>query len=352
MSGVEIRTVAEDEADMRLDRWFRSHFPGLAHGRLEKLLRTGQVRLDGKRVKANARLEPGQSVRVPPLGAPGSDRTVSGPKRKAVKSLPTEEVAWLRDAVLYRDDEVLAIDKPAGLAVQGGSGQSRHLDAMLDALRFEAEDAPRLVHRLDKDTSGVLVLARTRRAARALTEGFRDGRVEKSYWAAVLGVPRKAVGLIDLPLAKTVDGDEDAAEGERVTPASETGQSALSLYALADHAGERAAWLLLRPLTGRTHQLRVHCAALGHAILGDGKYGGRAVFPKGLARLKRVQLHAREIALPHPSDGTTIRIQAPLPADMAETWKALGFDIDAGDARSEDALSRYLDSLPNTRLAV
>ena len=347
MSAVELRVVGEDEAGLRLDRWFRAHFPALSHGHLEKLLRTGQVRLDGKRTKASVRLTPGQSVRVPPLGEAGEAGGSRSPRRRTAGRPTADERAWLEQAVLYRDDQVMALDKPAGLAVQGGSGQARHLDGLLEALRFEAAEPPRLVHRLDKDTSGVLVLARSRAAARALTEAFRDNRVEKSYWAAVLGVPRKAVGLIDLPLAKGL-----GAAGERMLPAERDGQPALSLYALAEQAGTAAAWLLLRPLTGRTHQLRVHCAALGHPILGDGKYGGREAFPKGLTGLKRVQLHAREIALPHPEDGTTLRLQAPLPADMAETWAALGFDQAAGEARAETALASYCDSLPKSLLAV
>ena len=334
---------------MRLDRWFRAHFPELGHGRLEKLLRTGQIRLDGKRVRANARLEAGQSVRIPPLGPAQPPAAVQRERasRSEADLLSAADRAWLERAVLYRDDDILALDKPAGLAVQGGSGQTRHLDAMLGALRFEASEAPRLVHRLDKDTSGVLVLGRSRRAARALTEAFRENAVEKTYWAAVLGVPQKAVGLIDLPLSKGLGG-----AGERMLPAEEAGKPALSLYALAAGAGRKAAWLLLRPLTGRTHQLRVHCLALGHPILGDGKYGGREVFPRGLSGLKRVQLHAREIALPHPRDGTTVRIQAPLAADMAGTWRALGFDEAAGEALGETALARYIESTPRSRLTV
>ena len=241
---------------------------------------------------------------------------------------------------------MIAIDKPAGLAVQGGSGQRRHLDAMLEALRFDAPEPPRLVHRLDKDTSGVLLLARSREAARALTEAFRDNRAEKTYWALVLGVPPKAVSLIDLPLEKL-----PGPLGERMEPAADVGRPAVTLQALAAQSGRELAWLVLRPLTGRTHQLRVHCAALGHPILGDGKYGGRAAFPKRGPAVRRLQLHAREIALPHPSDGTTLRVAAPLPEDMATAWAACGFDQGAGERQAETALAGYMDSLPKSRLA-
>ena len=342
-------TIAEGEGGQRLDRWFKRRFPALGHGRLEKLLRTGQVRLDGKRVKAGVRLRSGQALRVPPLAAEAQPHPI-GPRRaetRRERPPPAEDLAWLEAAVLYRDDWVIALDKPAGLAVQGGSGQRRHLDAMLGALRFGAEETPRLVHRLDKDTSGVLLLARSREAARALTRAFRDTRAEKTYWALVASRPRKAVDLIDLPLAKLA-----GPEGERMGPVDAPQRPAVTLLAEAARTTNRGpAWLVLRPLTGRTHQLRVHCAALGHPILGDGKYGGREAFPKAGPRVARLQLHAREIALPHPEDGTTLRVAAPLPPDMAETWAACGFDQAEGEKTAERALSRYLDSLPKSRLA-
>jgi 23S rRNA pseudouridine955/2504/2580 synthase len=324
VSGVQLLTVGDDEAGLRLDRWFKQRFPALGHGRLEKLLRTGQVRVDGRRAKSGTRLEAGQSVRVPPLPEPAAAPAV----RRT--SVPAErDLEALRRAVLYRDDWVIAIDKPAGLAVQGGTGQHRHLDAMLEALRFDAEAPPRLVHRLDKDTSGVLLLARTPRAARALTAAFHGKAVRKLYWAAVAGVPKRAFGRVSVALGKRAGRD-----GEKVG-ATEAGKTAVTLYQVAARRGKAAAWLVLAPLTGRTHQLRVHCAVLGHPILGDGKYGGRDAFPQGrdgapLAR--RLQLHAREIACPHPADGTTLRITAPLPPHMAEAWTALGFDPAAGEA--------------------
>ena len=245
-------------------------------------------------------------------------------------ALDATQAEALRALVLYRDEWLIAIDKPAGLAVQGGTGQRRHLDAMLEALRFGAEDRPRLVHRLDKDTSGVLLLARDARTARHMAGVFRSKQACKLYWAAVAGVPAKARGRIALPLAKkTRRGVERVGE-------TRAGKEAVTLYQVAARRGREVAWLVLRPLTGRTHQLRVHCAALGHPILGDGKYGGRRAFPeprdRGPAIARRLQLHAREIAFPHPADGTTLRITAPLPPHMAETWAILDFDPAAGEA--------------------
>ncbi len=298
MSGVTTVEVERDDDAVRLDRWFARYYPSVTHGRLQKLLRTGQVRVDGHRAKANMRLAAGQTVRVPPVGEPAPTLREAPPVDKATRE-------DLRARVLYRDDDMLALDKPAGLAVQGGSGQRRHLDALSEALRFEADEPPRLVHRLDKDTSGILLLARHRRAARDLTRLFREGAIEKTYWALVSGKPRPAVGKIDRPLTK---GAERVAEDA-------AGRPAVTRYRTIAVA-EKTAWLELSPLTGRTHQLRAHCALIGHAILGDRKYGG--------ARRKHLYLHARELALPR--DGGNLRLTAPLPAHMAEAFAALGFD--------------------------
>ncbi len=329
---VQNLAVAGDEAGLRLDRWFRRRFPELGHGRLEKLLRTGQVRVDGRRAKSGLRLGPGQTIRVPPLGV-GEGRATRG---KPPPRIDPHEAAELRERVLYKDDWLIALDKPAGLAVQGGSGLSRHLDALSEALRFGAAEKPRLVHRLDKDTSGVLLLARTVAAARHLTAAFRGQGARKTYWAAVVGVPKRQKGRIDLPLAKRragALGDEKAAV-EKVA-AAEAGQPALTLYRVIQASGKRAAWLVLRPLTGRTHQLRAHCAAIGHPILGDGKYGGQAAFLPSCDLPRRLHLHARELAIPHPADGTTLRVSAPLPPHMMETWAGLGFDPSRGEALPE-----------------
>ncbi|WP_029009732.1 RluA family pseudouridine synthase [Azospirillum halopraeferens] len=316
MSAVETRTVSADEADIRLDRWFKRHFPDLTHGHLQRLLRTGQVRVDGKRAEAGTRLAPGQSVRVPPLTVPADTPA----KPKAPAAVTSRDAEALQARVLYKDDDVIAIDKPPGLAVQGGTNTSRHLDAMLDALRFGAAERPKLVHRLDKDTSGVLLLARTGFAAAKLAEMFRGRDVRKIYWAATAGVPKPYQGKIDLPLAK-----EGGAHGERVATDAEDGKRAVSLYTVVENAGKSAAFVALWPLTGRTHQLRVHMAAIGTPILGDGKYGGQDAFLPGAEVAKKLHLHARRLILPHPRGGRTIDVTAPLPDHMAATWRYLGF---------------------------
>jgi len=315
--GVAVVEVEDDENGLRLDRWFRRRYPHLTQGRLQKLLRSGQVRLDGRRAKAGARVETGQKVRVPPLGsAPTGPRTSPRPKIDAAMADD------LRARVLHRDDAVVVLDKPPGLAVQGGTGTRRHLDAMMDALRFGGE-RPRLVHRLDKDTSGVLVLARTASAAAALAQSFRTRDAQKLYWALVVGVPDADEGSIDLALAKL-----SGPRGERVAAGAEDGRSAVTGFRVVDRAGRRAAWLALEPETGRTHQLRAHCAALGTPIQGDGKYGGAAAFIDGVDR--RLHLHARAIAVPHPRGGL-LTAEAPVPPHMAETWRFLGFATEGTD---------------------
>jgi 23S rRNA pseudouridine955/2504/2580 synthase len=314
MSGVQTLTVAPEDAEIRLDRWFKRHFPDLGHGRLEKLLRTGQIRLDGKRVEASDRVAAGQRVRVPPLpSAPPPDA-----KPRAAPS--AADTRLLQERVLYRDAEMIVIDKPEGLAVQGGTGTNRHLDGLLDALRFEAKERPRLVHRLDKDTSGVLVLARSARAAARLGELFRSKATRKVYWAIAVGAPKPRIGKVDQPLAK-----QAGPGGERVAADHEEGDRALTYYRTVARAGDRFAWLALEPVTGRTHQLRVHCLTLGTPILGDGKYGGAAAHPASLPQAKKLHLHARAIVLPLAS-GKRISVNAPLPPHMRATWDFFGFE--------------------------
>ena len=324
MAGVQHRTVADDDAESRLDRWFRRHFPALGHGRLEKLLRTGQIRVDGKRAKAGLRLSAGQTVRVPPLDDAPADAPVPAPAR----SMTDREVAEVRKLVLHEDPSVLVLDKPAGLAVQGGSKLgNRHLDAMLDALAGPGGERPRLVHRLDRDTSGLLLLGRTAASARVLTAAFRGKSARKLYWAVVVGQPHPPLGRIDLSLAKVAGG-----RGQVVAPDDEDGKRAVTDYRVVEHVGKRAAWVALSPLTGRTHQLRVHMAGLGTPILGDGKYGGADAFLAGAEIAKQVHLHARRLRLPHP-DGGMLDITAPLSAHMAGTWRYLGFS--AGGAEPD-----------------
>jgi len=304
--------VSRDDDDIRVDRWFKRHFPNVPYGQLAKWLRTGQVRVDGGRVKPSVRLSSGQEIRLPPM-APATSK----PERTEPK-VSAKDAADLQSCVIYKDDHVIAINKPSGLAVQGGSRTTHHVDGMLDALRYGADERPRLVHRLDKDTSGVLVLARTRQAAQTLSRSFQGRSVDKVYWALVMGQPEIEAGTIDAPLAKGGDYGQEKMGG------AEDGQSAETDYRIIDHAAGRVAWLELRPRTGRTHQLRAHCALMGTPILGDGKYGGRESFFVGLP--KRLHLHAQTLALPHPASGERLEVSAPLDAELRGSWKFLGFD--------------------------
>ena len=309
---VQMIPVEDDEAGIRLDRWFRRRFPDLPHGRLEKLLRDGQVRVDGTRARANMRLLAGQQIRVPPVG----DRTRQPIIRPPVDRADERQI---RESVLYCDEETIVINKPPGLAVQGGSRLSKHVDGMLDALRFGGHERPRLVHRLDKDTSGALVLARTATSAARLAAAFRGRSVQKLYWALVVGVPQEQRGSIDFALAKkTTRGSE------KVTPTS-GGQAALTNFSVIDTVSNRGAWLALEPKTGRTHQLRAHLAAIGVPIHGDGKYGGRAAFLDGDAISAKLHLHARALRF-QGVGGSPIRVVAPLPPHMLRSWEIFGFD--------------------------
>lgn len=333
MSKVETRTVSPDEADVRLDRWFKRHYPDLTHVHLQKLLRTGQVRVEGKRAEANTRLLPGQTIRIPPIQiAPPVVVSAEGEKpannKGARAELSDKEIAELRARVLYRDADVLVFNKPAGLAVQGGTGTTKHLDAMLDALTFDADERPRLVHRLDKDTSGVLVLARNVWAAGKLTEMFRGKDIRKIYWAATVGTPKPFQGKIDLALAK-----HPGSRGERVADPNEPSLRAVTVYTVLENAGVRAAMVAMWPLTGRTHQLRVHMASIGTPILGDGKYAGQDAFLSGSELPRQVHLHARRIIVPHPRGKSkgVIDATAPLPEHMLTTWAYFGFDANRKD---------------------
>jgi 23S rRNA pseudouridine955/2504/2580 synthase len=311
---VTTRTVWASERDTRLDRWFHRHFPQLTQGALQKMLRTGQIRVDGKRAESSTRLLGGQQVRIPPM--PEGQAPKADPK-----PVDERDATEMQRLVIYRDDSVIAIDKPQGLPVQGGPGIAKHVDGLLDALRFGSEERPRLVHRLDRDTTGVLVLARTAAAASALARAFRGRDAQKTYWAIVVGRPHPLEGRIDMALLK-----QGGAQGERTVPSdAREAARAVTLFRTVDSAQKRAAWLELTPLTGRTHQLRVHCAAaLNCPILGDGKYGGAAAHPDGFGD-RTLHLHARSLHLPHP-DGGTLELAAPLPKHMKDTFTFLGFD--------------------------
>jgi len=329
MSGVQTLTVSEGEGDQRLDRWLRRRFPHVGQGQVEKLCRKGQIRVDGGRVKASTRLEVGQAVRLPPL----PESAAAEPRPRA--SVSDADAEMIRSAVIWRDDHFIALNKPAGLPTQGGSKQTKHVDGLSEALRFGAVDKPRLVHRLDKDTSGVLILARSADAARRMTETLRDRATRKIYWAAVAGVPNPRMGTIRFGLVKA-PGHGAGGEGEKMhcihpskiddTPEA---KRAVTDYAVLSGLGGRVSWMALVPVTGRTHQLRAHMAEIGHPIIGDGKYGGSGQENLGEgwgAQLggeisRKMHLHARSLQFRHPFTGGTITVTAPLPEHMRRTWE-------------------------------
>lgn len=347
MSRVQTVTVGSDEGEQRLDRWFRRHFPHVTQGQIEKMCRKGEIRVEGGRVKASMRVVSGQTVRIPPLpDAPNFPQ----PDREVISDADTE---LIRAAVIWRDDHIIALNKPPGLPTQGGSGQRRHVDGLAEALRFGADEKPRLVHRLDKDTSGVLLLARTRSMAGALTQAFRDRETRKIYWAAVAGLPKPAMGTVRFGLVKS-GGRGDGGEGEKMrcihpdeVDAITGAKRATTDYAVLSALGGRISWVALVPVTGRTHQLRAHMAELGTPVVGDGKYGGSGQenlgegwgAGAGGAISRKLHLHARSLSFLHPVTGAQIRLTAPLPTHMARTWKMLDWREDnvPVDPFAEDA---------------
>jgi 23S rRNA pseudouridine955/2504/2580 synthase len=315
MKAVESVAVLENDGVVRIDRWLRRRYPQLTQGQIEKLIRTGQVRVDGARVKASDRVSPGQVVRVPPLpeAAPRAPEGMSG-----------KDLDFIRGLVIHKDDDVIVLNKPAGLAVQGGPKTLRHIDGLLAGLKFDAEKKPKLVHRLDRDTSGCLALARHPRAAAFLAEAFRDRDTDKIYWAIVVGSPRPKVGELRSWMRKAPGvHDADREMMQRCVQADEGAVHAITQYAMLSDAGGRAAWLALRPVTGRTHQLRFHMAEMGHAIAGDPKYKCDRPTPNDLAG--SLMLHARALRLPHPAGGR-LEVVAPLPPHMQAAFDQLGFD--------------------------
>lgn len=315
MSGVQTLEVRPDEDGMRLDRWIKARCPDMPHGRMQKALRKGEIRLDGGRVKTDSRVAAGQAVRIPPYEAapPPGQRKPKGPD-------PRDE-AFVRKLVIFRNAGILAIDKPPGLAVQGGSKTDRHLDGMLEFLAFDAQDKPRLVHRLDKDTSGVMLLARDRATATELGRALKGRQMQKIYWAVTAGVPDMDQGTIRIPLSK-----QGGPGGERVVADPDEGQSAVTEFRVMERAAKKAALVALWPRTGRTHQIRAHLAAIGTPILGDGKYGGKAAFPPGDELPKGLHLHARSLTLPSGVPGAGARIVAQPPPHFRKTLSLFEFE--------------------------
>ncbi|MFZ9197806.1 MAG: RluA family pseudouridine synthase [Paracoccaceae bacterium] len=332
MSGVKLLTVSADEGEQRLDKWFKRRFPQISQGHVEKMCRTGQVRIDSARAKASDRVAPGMVIRVPPL--PDTE----APSRPAEGRVSAADSKMIQNAVLWKDEHIIILNKPAGLPSQGGSGQGdRHVDGLTEALKFGYKERPKLVHRLDKDTSGVLMLARTDRVARALSEALRNHHTRKIYWALVAGVPNPRQGSVKYGLMKA-PGHGRGGEGEKmqcVHPAKMAdypdAKRAHTDFFTLWFLGTRMSWMALEPITGRTHQLRAHMAELGHPIIGDGKYGGSATenlgdgWGAGLGGevSRKLHLHARSLSIQHPITKEMLTFTAPLPDHMAKTWKLL-----------------------------
>jgi len=308
-------TVKPDDDGIRLDRWFKRNLPDASFNIVSRWARTGQLRVDGKRVGPGDRVEAGQSIRVPPAEAP----TAPAKPKRVIADLPPEDIELMQSLVLHRDKHAIVINKPPGLATQGGTKTDRHVDGMLDALMFDAEGRPKLVHRLDKDTSGVLLVARSANAAGHFAKAFSSRTARKVYWALVTGVPDVHDGMIELPIGK-----QPGTGGEKMHVDMKEGSPARTRYRVIERAGNRACWIELQPFTGRTHQLRVHMAAIGHPIVGDGKYGGQDSFLTG-GISRKMHLHARRLKVDLP-DGGVLDITAPLPTHFAESVEMLGFD--------------------------
>jgi 23S rRNA pseudouridine955/2504/2580 synthase len=318
-------TVSPDDDGIRLDRWFKRNLPEANFTAVARMARTGQLRVDGKRAAPGDRVEAGQVIRIPPL----VEAHEPAPRRERPQ-LSEDEIAFVRGLVIEADPAAILLNKPPGLATQGGTRTKEHVDGLLGGLVEEDAPRPKLVHRLDKDTSGVLLVARTPRAAAFFSKAFSGRTARKIYWAIVIGVPSIEDGIIDLPIAK-----QPGTGGEKMHVDEAAGQAAKTRYRVIERAGNRAAFVELQPYTGRTHQLRVHMAAIGHPIVGDGKYAGQEAFLTGSIS-RKLHLHARRLRIDHP-DGGRIDVTAEPPEHFAATLTSLGFDPAAGDLPLDEA---------------
>jgi 23S rRNA pseudouridine955/2504/2580 synthase len=315
MNRIKKRVVNKDEVNLRIDKWFRLHYPSLPHGRLEKLLRDGNIRVDGSRCKANYRLLEGQEIRVPPITNNGRETF-----KKKNKVTDKNFLNLVLNSIIYKDDRLIVINKPYGVSVQGGTGQINYVDGVLEYLKFGFDTRPKLVHRIDKDTSGILILGRTDKSTIELTELFRKNRIEKIYWAVVIGKPSNSNGIIDVSLKKSVENNY-----ERMEVNSTLGKKSITNFSIVSNLSKKVTWLDLRPITGRTHQLRAHCSYLGVPIIGDKKYGGISSSFTNLNDSKKLHLLARGIKI-NFDDGKIRIFYAPLPEHMKNTFKYFGFD--------------------------
>jgi 23S rRNA pseudouridine955/2504/2580 synthase len=327
MTDVRQFTVADDDDGIRLDRWFKRHLPEASFNVVSRWARTGQLRIDGKRAQPGDRILAGQTIRVPPEDLAPAVTSV----KKERPRLSDDEVEFIQSLVIYRDDDAIVINKPAGLATQGGTKTHAHVDGLLDGLRFGSPNRPKLVHRLDKDTSGVLLIARTAKSAAHFSAAFKGRTARKLYWAIVIGIPEIKDGLIELPIAK-----QPGTGGEKMYIDQAGGQRAVSRYRLIERAGNSASWLEMQPLTGRTHQLRVHAAAIGHPIVGDAKYGGKEAFLTGEIS-RKMHLHARRLVI-ELSGGKMLDVKAEPAPHFVESLATIGFDPTIGDLPLEEDL--------------
>lgn len=309
MPGVEIKKVKAEDDGMRLNRWFMKYYPNLTLGRLQKLLRTKQIKVDGKRAETSLKLAAGSEVRVPPM----DEQPETGANRSEISRRDAEFILSL---VIYKDDNIIVLNKPSGLAVQGGTNTSRHVDGMLEALRFELNEKPKLVHRIDKDTSGVLVLARNRTWADRLTKAFREHTLPKTYLALVNSCPKNPAGEIKAPLEK-------CGEKSLVSP---DGKPAATVYKTLDEVGSKFALVEASPLTGRTHQIRAHMEYIGCPIVGDDKYFGGEKRQKYASIPDKLYLHAYKIDLSALYNKKTV-IKAALSEHFKKALAALGIEF-------------------------